>query len=184
MRQTASRVEALPQDPSGGKSRSRRHRSEMYRTHGGPVEGAVLVQRGRGGPLTVPQGPGTGPVERRCSPLGAHAAQAGVTPESHESGQSQLSLTPRTAPFPPTAPLVRPPAFPELSLPRLTSPGARYRWTPTTSLEHRAPLVLSPKCLQSWRGLRATDGTGGDYPVDSKCPDSLAIARKACAVAD
>ena len=45
------------------------------------------------------------------------------------------------------------------------------------------PLASSPKCLQDWRGLRAIGGTGEDCPVDSKCPDSLAIPRKACAVA-
>jgi hypothetical protein len=49
--------------------------------------------------------------------------------------------------------------------------------------EHRAPLVLSPECLQNRRGLQGTGGTGEDCPVDSKCPDSLTIQRKACAVA-
>lgn len=50
-------------------------------------------------------------------------------------------------------------------------------------VKDHAPLVPSPKCLQDCRGLQDTGGTGEDSPVDSKCPDSLAIARKACAVA-
>jgi hypothetical protein len=54
---------------------------------------------------------------------------------------------------------------------------------PRTSLEHPCVLFLSPECLQNGRGLRVTGGTGGDRPVDSKCLDSLAIPRKACAVA-
>ncbi len=59
------------------------------------------------------------------------------------------------------------------------SPPAASTGTPT-----RAPLVLSPECLQNGRGLQATGGNGGNRPVDSKRPDSLAIARKACAVPD
>lgn len=33
-----------------------------------------------------------------------------------------------------------------------------------TSLAHRARLVLSPKCLQDWRGFRGAGGTGEDSP--------------------
>jgi hypothetical protein len=90
---------------------------------------------------------------------------------------------PRTAPSPPAASAGTPPGLPPAPpQPHLARAHATVG-LPQTSLAHRAPLVLSPKCLQGWRGLRGTGGTAGDWPVDSKCPDSLAIPRKACAVA-
>ncbi len=63
------------------------------------------------------------------------------------------------------------------------APRVKVLWWERTGYCHLAPLVLPPECLQNGRGLQVTGRTGGNCPVDSKCPDSLTIQRKACAFA-
>lgn len=98
-------------------------------------------------------------------------------------GSPSLS-PPRTAPSRPASsagmPTCAPPPAPPQ--PHLARAHASVG-LPRTFLEHHAPRVLSSDCLQNWKGLRATGGTGEDYSVDSQCPDLLMAQRKACAAA-